>query len=65
MKHLDEVGETYWQHFKFAAGMGLLLFITGILVLIHAVFPDILKNVGSDAIQHVSNILEERKVDDD
>ena len=61
MKHLDEVGETYWEHFLFAIRIGFVLFLTGILVMVHAVFPGILKNVGYDVVKHAHAILDARK----
>jgi hypothetical protein len=42
MKHLNQVGETYWEHLSFgmwAAAICLLLSITSF---IHAIFPFIL-----------------------
>ncbi len=60
MKHLDDVNETYWQHFKFAFRIGLIFFITGVLVIIHAIYPNAFKSVGSDVIRHLHDILEER-----
>ena len=60
MKHLDEVGETYWQHFKFATGMALVLFITSILILIHAIYPGVFKTTGTNVLKHVNKRLEER-----
>jgi hypothetical protein len=65
MKHLDEVGETYWQHFKFAAGMGLALFIAGICVMIHAILPTVFPNIGSIVIRHAHKRLDERNKGDD
>jgi hypothetical protein len=60
MKHLDDVNETYWQHFKFASMTGLVLIIAGVLVIVHAIYPNICKSVGSDVIRHLHKILEER-----
>lgn len=38
-KHLEQVEETYWQHFKFAFWAGCVLFVLSIFSLVHAVFP--------------------------
>ena len=35
----DTVGETWYEHFKFSAGIGLRLLITSIYFLVHATFP--------------------------
>lgn len=60
MKHLDDVNETYWQHFRFAFRVGLILFITGVFVMIHAIYPNAFKSAGSDVIKYLHDILEER-----
>ena len=61
MKHLEEIGETYFEHFKFAVRIGFVLFLAGILVMIHAVFPNVFKNVGYDVVKHAHAILEARR----
>ena len=60
MKHLDEVGETYWQHFLFAMRFGIVMIIAGILLMVHAIFPNLFKSVGSDVVEHMHGILNER-----
>ena len=60
MKHLDDVNETWWQHFKFAARIALIFVITGVLVLIHAIYPNAFKSVGSDVVKYLNNKLENR-----
>ncbi len=65
MTHLDEVGETYWQHFAFAFRIGLVLAITGVLVILHAIFPFIFKSIGSDVIKKMYDLLENRGDSDD
>ena len=37
--HLDQVEETYFQHFKFAIWAAGVFLVLGIISLIHAVFP--------------------------
>ena len=59
MKHLDEVNETWW-HFKFASRIGLIFLITGLFVIIHAIYPNAFKSVGSDVIKYLHNKLENR-----
>ena len=39
-KHLDESGESYWEHFRYASTLGLRLARTSVYILIHAVFPE-------------------------
>ena len=39
-KHPREtVGETWWEHFKFSAGIGIRLLFTSLYFLTHAIFP--------------------------
>jgi hypothetical protein len=38
-KHLEQVEETYLQHFRFAFWAGCVLFVLGIVSIIHAIFP--------------------------
>jgi len=65
MTHLDEIGEGYWQHFVFAVRIALILFITSFLVLLHAIFPFWFKRTGSQVIQRLYDLLENRGNDDD
>lgn len=65
MTHLDEVGENYLQHFFFALRIALILFITSLLVLLHAIFPFWFKQTGSNVIKGLYDLLENRGPDDD
>ena len=38
-KHLQQVEETYFQHFKFAFWAGSVLIMLGVISLAHAIFP--------------------------
>jgi hypothetical protein len=38
-KHLDQVEETYLEHFKFGMWAGLTLAVLSILSVTHAIFP--------------------------
>ena len=48
MKHLDEVGETYWQHFRAALAITGRLAIATHCQLLHAIFPFVKPPLGSD-----------------
>jgi hypothetical protein len=50
-KHLDEVGETYGEHFAHAGGYGVTLVVAGLACLVHAVAPFLFERTGSDAIR--------------
>ena len=39
MKHLRENNETYFSHLKFASAMGIQLFIRGLVLILHGLFP--------------------------
>lgn len=38
--HLEEAGETYWEHFRYAVGLGWRLGKASASIVIHAIFPD-------------------------
>lgn len=62
MKHLDEVGETYGEHFKCAAKFGCVLFGLSIVCIIHALIPYILTTTTSKRLEKL--IEEMRRCDD-
>jgi hypothetical protein len=39
LKHLSQVKETYFQHFKFSCWAGTFLCYIGIVSLLHGIFP--------------------------
>ena len=54
-EHLDQVGETYWEHLRFgvwAAGICLLLSVTSF---VHAIFPFILPRKPEKIYQYFHN----------
>ena len=61
MAHLQDIGETYWEHLKFASTLSFLLFKAGFAALIHAVIPVLFVTTASDSIKEVNFILESRK----
>ena len=48
MKHLEEVGETYWEHFLAAASVSHKLAVASWCQLLHAVIPSISPPCGCD-----------------
>ena len=40
MKHVEEAGETYWQHAKFAFGLARSLMGMGWVMAMHGLFPE-------------------------
>jgi hypothetical protein len=51
-KHSNSHGKTYWQHFKFAGKVSIMMFASSLFFFIHAVFPfiSIPKKLNFDAI---------------
>jgi hypothetical protein len=41
-RHLSQVEETYWHHFKFGVWAGFVLWYLGLISIIHAFFPFLL-----------------------
>ncbi len=48
--HPKSVGETYLQHMKHASTYGFNMLFGGVACLLHAVFPFICKNTGSNVL---------------
>jgi len=38
-KHPATINETWWGHFKFSFGIGIKLFVSAMLFIIHGIFP--------------------------
>ena len=48
--HPNSVGETYIEHFVYAAQFGFTMLFSGIACLIHAIFPFMFKKTGSNLL---------------
>lgn len=63
-EHLQQAGETYWQHFRFATTFGLLAMAAGIAALLHAFIPALCMSTASRIIRHLGQLIEDRsKID--
>ena len=51
--HLEEVGESYWQHLGHALGFAVTMVLGGIACLIHAFFPFWCVTAGSNSIRNL------------
>lgn len=60
MGHLDDINQTYWQHFKAAVTLSLRFFIAAPLLLIHALLPNIFVNAGSNVIEAYHRMMNDR-----
>lgn len=50
MQHPAEVGETYLEHLRVAAGFGIRMILGGAACLVHAVLPFLFTTTGSRTI---------------
>ena len=57
-EHLDEVGETYWQHFKAASSVSLKLYLASYTQFLHAVFPFIRPPFETDIFSLIEYLKE-------
>lgn len=65
-KHPRQVGETYFEHLKFAGAFGLNMLIGGFACLTHAIFPFVFEKTGSNKLLSMTRNFVERmpKVED-
>lgn len=61
MSHLSEVGEGYFEHASFALRLSVILIVSGLAAVIHAVIPCLFKETASRAIRHLAVVLDERE----
>lgn len=50
-RHLDSVGETYFQHARHALGFALRMFLGSLACLAHALVPFLFERTGSAVIR--------------
>ena len=48
IRHPHSMGETYFQHLKFAMAFGMYMIIGGVACIIHAIFPFLFQKTGSN-----------------
>jgi hypothetical protein len=62
--HLQNAGEGYWQHFRFATTFGLLAMAAGFAAILHAFIPGICTSTASRIIRHLGQLIDDRsKID--
>lgn len=49
-QHPHQIGETYFEHLKFATLFGINMLIGGCSCIIHAIFPFLFQNTGSNIL---------------
>jgi len=62
MSHLEEVNETYWQHFKCAIRFSGILLRMCIVCAVHSLFPELFKTTASTRL---STLLREMNRSED
>ena len=60
-KHLNEIGETYFEHMFNAVRYSFTFFLLGFVSIIHAVFPFLFSKTASCVIQEMSDHIKERE----
>ncbi len=59
--HLEEAGETYFQHFSRAIILSLNLLIMSIVCLVHSLLPFIFTTYVSDKIREINSYIDQLK----
>lgn len=61
LKHPDSIGETYIEHFIYAAKTSILTAKISIIIMLHAFFPFICEATASEMISKLSEDINKRK----
>jgi hypothetical protein len=59
-RHLEEVGESYGEHFATAGAFGLRMIGGGLACLVHAAFPFWFQHKGSETIRRLHGTMAKR-----
>jgi hypothetical protein len=52
-EHPHSVGESYWEHMRFALGFSAALFLGACAALVHALFPFLMGKTGSAIVNRL------------
>jgi hypothetical protein len=52
--HLNSCGEGYFQHMRFAGGVGIKMILAGLACLAHGLFPGLFETTGSRVIKSLA-----------
>ena len=55
MKHLEEVGMGYFQHMFVAFGLAFRFVLGAIMLVIHAILPNIFVDAGKNTVEHYNS----------
>ncbi len=59
-KHLKSTEENYFEHFLFTFTVGLWIFVVGLVLICHAIFPFIFLFTGSGNIKKINEVMQKR-----
>ena len=62
-RHLKNVDESYFTHFRKAFSFAVCLFVLSLKSLIHAIFPFFYEDATSSKINELNEVLQKRRVD--
>jgi uncharacterized protein YjeT (DUF2065 family) len=58
--HLVDAGESYFEHMRFAVGVGLMLVAAGLACIIHGIFPNLCTKTASRTVDELRRLFVER-----
>lgn len=58
--HLAEAGESYVEHLRFAAGVGLMLVAAGMACIIHGLWPGLCTKTASRTVEELKRLFAKR-----
>ena len=61
LNHLEEAGETYFQHFSRAIILSFNLLVISIVCLVHSLLPFIFTTYVSDKIREINSYIDKLK----
>jgi hypothetical protein len=61
MSHLEDVKQTYFAHLIDTIKYATISFSAGVIFIIHGLFPDILHHAGSELINNLNILLENKR----
>ena len=64
MTHLEEAGETYFEHMRHAMGISFLLLTAGTKCLIHSIVPDLFKTAVSSKLDNINKLVDRNETTD-
>lgn len=61
MSHLDDRKTSYWKHFYFAFGAGIVLLLAGLASIVHAILPNVLTGYSEKKVHALSRLSKWRR----